>query len=80
MTLTEIRQAAGAGPDWEVVWAGPDPLDPMLHLCTGLSEREGTFRAEWVNLLYVPTGAPGIEVARCEKCRIAYVRQRAASL
>jgi hypothetical protein len=78
MTLAELRQAAGVAPDWEVVWAGPDPLDPMLHLCTGHSEREGTFRGEWVTLPYIPTGAPGIEVARCEKCRIAYLRRRAA--
>lgn len=27
MTQGERRQAAGLGPDWQVIWTGTDPLD-----------------------------------------------------
>ncbi len=77
MTLAEIRQAVGVGPEWEVIWTGADPLDPMLHLCTERSERDGPFRARWVSLPYALIAPSGLEVARCEHCHIAYVCRRA---
>ncbi len=74
MTQAEMHQAAGLGPDWHVMWSGADPFDTMQHLCGSLTGPGGTHHSDWVQLPYAPTATPGIEVARCERCRAAWVR------
>ncbi len=74
MTQDEMRRATGLGPDWRLIWCGTD-LFPVVHyLCEGLPGPGGTDESEWVRLRYSPTATPGIEVAKCERCRITTVR------
>ena len=72
MTADEVRQAAGLGTYWQVIWNGPDPNAAVRHHSRGLYAPGGTYAAEWVQIPYAPTGTPGLEVARCERCRIAW--------
>jgi len=74
LTQDQMREAAGVGPEWQVIWAGPDPLAEHEHLCGGLYGPGGTYRSEWARVPYTPTGRPGVQAAKCERCRIAWVR------
>ncbi len=78
MTADEMRRAAGLGPGWDVIWTGADPQDAVPHLCAGLYGRGETFEKAGVDLRYEPTPTPGVEVAKCEWCGIAWVRAGAA--
>ncbi len=74
MTQDEMRAALHVGPDWSLVWRGPDPLRAVEHWCAGLYGIGGTPTSETVMLRYEATDTPGIEAARCERCRVAWVR------
>ena len=64
-------QAAGIGPDSEVIWAGADPFDPTPQLCAGLTGRGGTDHSQWVPPPHSPTVRPGAEGAACARCHTA---------
>lgn len=74
LTQAQMRDATGLGQNWQVIWAGQDAVAEREHLCTGLPGPEGTYRSEWVRVRYTSTGSPGIQAARCERCRTAWVR------
>ncbi len=74
MTPEEMREATGLGPEWDLIWAGADRLDAMQHLCVAFPGPEGTYHSAWVRLPYEPTATPGVAVAKCARCRIAWVR------
>ncbi len=74
MTQTEMRQATGLGPDWQLIWEGEHVLPSVEHICAGLYGPGGTYRSQYVRLEYVPVETVGIEVARCGRCRLAWVR------
>ena len=66
-----MRRATGVSPEWRLIWRGADPPWTVLHHCghSGLGDTEVS--AAWT-LPYTPT--PGVEAARCERCRSAWVR------
>ena len=70
-----MRQALGVGREWRVIWQGHAPFDTASHLCAGLAGPPGAYQSEWVNLLYAPTATPGVEAARCARCRTAWLRR-----
>ncbi len=74
MTQVEMRRATGLGPEWQVIWEGQHALPSVQHICAGLYGLGGTYVSEYVTVTYPPTGTPGIEAARCERCRVAWVR------
>ena len=74
LTAEEMRQALNFGPEWQVIWMGADPLDAFDHDCGGPCGPDGTYVSEWVRLPYIPTSTPGVQAARCERCRMAWVR------
>ncbi len=69
-----MRGALGLGPARQVIWTGADPLPTVQHLCGGLYGPGGTYVSEYVTLTSAPTSMPGMEAARCERCRVAWVR------
>jgi hypothetical protein len=73
MTPAEMRAALNFGPEWQVIWMGADPRDAFDHDCGGLYGPGGTYVSEWVHLPYLATHTPGVQAARCERCRIAWV-------
>ena len=73
LTQTMMRQAAGLGPDWDVIWMDRNGVEDVLHVC-GTLEGRTTDPSEWTRVEYVPAPTPGIEVARCSRCRLAWVR------
>ncbi len=75
MTQDEMRPAHGVGPEWSLVWCAADPLRAVEHWCVGLYGPGGTYTSETVMLPYRATQTPGIEAARCERCRVAWVRR-----
>ncbi len=60
--------------EWSLIWTGADPLPTVQHLCSGLYGPVETNVSEYVTLTYAPTSTPGMEAARCERCRVAWVR------
>ena len=69
-----MRRATGMGPEWRLIWAGADPPWTVLHHCGAHSGPGDTeLSAAWA-LPYTPTPTPGVESARCERCRTAWVR------
>ncbi len=74
LTQAQMREATGLGPEWHVVWAGPDPFAEREHLCGGFMGPKGTSRSEWVRVRFAPTRTPGVQAAQCERCRVAWVR------
>jgi len=74
LTQAQMREATGVGPEWQVIWTGADPLADHEHLCTGLYGPGGTYRSEWARAPDAPTGILGVQAAKCERCRIAWVR------
>ena len=38
LTQAQMREAAGLGPDWQVIWAGPDPFAEHEHLCVAFCD------------------------------------------
>jgi hypothetical protein len=77
LTQAQMREATGLGAEWQLIWAGPDPFAENEHLCTGLYGPGGTYRSEWVRVRYEPTGTAGVQAAKCERCKIAWVRAAA---
>lgn len=70
MTRHEMPCAKNVGPEWG------DPLLDVEHWCSGLHGPGRTYPTDPVSLNYVlTTRAAGIEVARCERCREAWVRR-----
>ncbi len=59
---------------FSILWAGANPLQILEHLCGGLYGPGGTYVSEYVTLTYAPTSTPGLEAARCDRCRAAWVR------
>ena len=74
MTHDEMHKALVVGADWQAIWSGADPSDTVEHLCTGLYSPGGDVQERRARLRYAVTACPGIEVARCGRCRIAWVR------
>ena len=74
LTPAQMREAAGLGPEWQVIWAGADPFADHEHLCGGPYGPGGTHTSGWARMPYAPTGTPGLQVAKCERCRMASVR------
>ena len=74
LTQAQMREATGLGPEWRLTWLGPAPVDEREHLCSAPTGPEGTYRGEWVRVRYVATRTPGVQVAKCERCRTAWVR------
>jgi hypothetical protein len=74
MTQAEMHQATGLGPDWQIIWEARHALPDVEHLCGGLYGPGGTYVSEHMRLRYEATGTPGIEAAKCDRCRIAWVR------
>ncbi len=69
-----IRQDAGIGPDWQVIWTGAVAGESLAHLCPGVPASGVTDQTGRVRLRYTATAIPGVEVAKCQRCRIAWVR------
>ncbi len=42
MTQEGMRQAAGLGPRWQLIWEGRHALPSVQHICAGLYGRDGT--------------------------------------
>jgi len=80
MTQDELRTAAGLEPSWEVIWTGTARPDAVQHLCEGLFILCGSYEAAWIRLPYQAAPSPGLEVAKCQRCRAAWVRAAASSL
>lgn len=74
MTQEEMRRAAGLEPSWEVLWTGAARPDAVQHLCEGLFNLRGCYEDSWVHLPYQAAATPGLEVAKCQRCRAAWVR------
>lgn len=74
MTLAQMREATRLGLDWMVIWAGADPVGVREHLCGGLPGSGDAYRSEWVRVRYAPTDTPGVQAAKCERCRTAWLR------
>ncbi len=72
--LEVIRQAAGIGPDWEVIFTAVAAGASLEHLCAGPAGPADMYHGERVRLRFTPTPIPGVEVAKCRSCRIAWVR------
>ncbi len=64
MIQAEMRAALAVGPEWEVIWCGPDPLPTVEHWCGGLYGPGGTYVSETRILPYARTRTPGVEAAR----------------
>ncbi len=75
MTQGEMCAALQVDPEWSVLWSGADRLRAVEHWCVGLYGPGGTYTSETVLLPYRATETPGIEAARCERCRVAWVRR-----
>ncbi len=75
MTEDQMRRVAGVGPEWRLVWTAHYPFPDVQHLCFGPPDAAGPFEEDWVRRRYAPTGIAGVEVARCEVCRTAWVRR-----
>jgi len=69
-----MLRATGLGPEWQVIRTGCNALRDLEHLCGGLHGPGEAHVSEYVRLRYETTGTPGIEAARCERCREAWVR------
>ncbi len=74
LTLAEMHDAAGLGPEWNVIWTGADPVAEREHYCGSLTAPEGTARGDWVRIRYAPTGTRGVQAAKCVRCQTAWVR------
>jgi hypothetical protein len=74
LSLDQMRAAAGVGPEWEVIWMSAERVDVLQHLCACIYGPGGTYRSEWVRVPYAATGTPGVQAAKCERCRVAWVR------
>ena len=74
LTQAEMYQATGLGPEWELIWEDPAPGAERDHLCGVPTGAESAYRGEWVRVPYAATGTPGVQAAKCERCRIAWVR------
>ena len=71
-----IRQAAGIEPDWQVIWTGAAAGQSLAHLCPKVTAPATTDPTGRVHLPFALTAAPGIEVAKCGHCRVAWIRAR----
>lgn len=73
MTPEEMRRATGPGRRWLLVWMGAHAPPDVEHLCGILYAPDGTYVSECRRLAFEPPAAPGIEVAKCARCRVAWV-------
>ena len=69
-----IRRAARLDSDWQVIWTAVAAPTSMEHLCAGPVGRADSYHGQRVRLRYVPTAIPGVEVAKCAHCHLAWVR------
>lgn len=69
-----IRRAARLGPDWQVIWTAAVAPTSMEHLCAGSAGTADSYHGQRVRLRYAPTAIPGVEVAKCTHCHLAWVR------
>ena len=77
LTQAQMRQVTDLSPEWLIIWAGADVFPEHEHLCTSPPGPGGTHRSEWVRVRYAPTGTPGVQAAKCGRCRVAWVRAMA---
>lgn len=74
MTPEEMGQATGLGPDWRLLWMDADHRRSVPHICWRPDGPGGSDTYRVLPLAYAPTAMPGVEVATCGRCRMAWVR------